>query len=122
MSGFTLDAASIRILRELIAWWRGRPKSGDARPAIRYDPSAARAILVKLDSGQTLTSTPGDSATGKIQIGAPGEEEDGEPVTVYSGRMMENAAGEITGGSYVICQRINGYWQVTSAACGPSEE
>lgn len=110
MAGFTLDAASIQTLRQLIAWWRGRPKSGDTRPAIRYDDSWPKTVLVKLDSGQTLGTSAGDTATGKIFTGSPGSLAAGEPITVHRGDLA--AGGDVIDDTtWLVCARINGYWQ-----------
>lgn len=122
MAGYLLDDESLRTLREVVRWWRGRPHADRTRPGIRHDESWPRLILVKLDAGQSLTSTPGDTATGKEQVGPPGSETDGESFTIYSGRMMANAETNIEAGDYVICAKINGYWQALAAACPPPEE
>ena len=84
----------------------------------RITPTADDAvILVKLDAGQTLTTTASDSATGKIWAGEPGSETDTTiAVTVYSGQMMSGGS-EIAAGTFVLAVPLNGRLQVIAAPC-----
>ncbi len=78
--------------------------------------------LFKLDEGEELGTSAGDSAVCHRWIGTPGSEEEYRPgedgeVTVYSGQLMQGASAPITEGTFIVAGLINGYWQLVAAPC-----